>query len=89
MARKRYKPEEIVAKLRQVGSGLAGPEHDGRNPPDRRERGDVLSSRIQEYLWQGHLRALHMEKAAPNRCHCAANGNIGSARRVGVKPGTH
>jgi hypothetical protein len=33
MARKRYKPEEIVAKLRQV-DGLAGPEHGGRNPPD-------------------------------------------------------
>ena len=44
MARKRYKPEEIVAKLRQGGcSGLARPEHGGRNPPDRRERGDVLS----------------------------------------------
>src|SRR2546423_1508602 len=24
-------------------SGLTRPEHDGRNPPDRRERGDVLS----------------------------------------------
>src|SRR5262249_7210560 len=24
-------------------SGLRGPEHGGRNPPDRRERGDVLS----------------------------------------------
>ena len=43
MARKRYKPEEIVAKLAGRCSGLAGPEHGGRNPPDRGERGDILS----------------------------------------------
>jgi hypothetical protein len=43
--RKRYKPEEIVAKLRQVNVlGLTKPEQDGRNPPDRCERGDVLST---------------------------------------------
>jgi hypothetical protein len=44
MARKRYKPEEIVAKLRQVDVLVSrGPEQGGRNPPDRRERGDLLS----------------------------------------------
>jgi len=44
MARKRYKPEEIVAKVAAGRcSGLTRPEHGGRNPPDRRERGDVLS----------------------------------------------
>jgi len=44
VARKRYKPEAIVAKLPQVDVfGLAGPEHGGRNAPDRGERGDVLS----------------------------------------------
>jgi hypothetical protein len=44
MARKRYKPEEIVAKLRQVDVLVSQSEpHVGRNPPDRRERGDVLS----------------------------------------------
>jgi hypothetical protein len=37
MARKRYRPEEIVAKLRQV-------EHGGRNPPNRVSVGDVLSA---------------------------------------------
>jgi len=44
MARKRYKPEEIVAKLRQVDVLVSQePEHCGRNPSDRRKRGDVLS----------------------------------------------
>jgi hypothetical protein len=43
MARKRYKPEEIVAKLRQVDVLVSqGPELGERNPPDRRERGDIL-----------------------------------------------
>jgi hypothetical protein len=43
MARKRYKPEEIVAKLRQVDVLVS----QGQNMVDairhRRERGDVLS----------------------------------------------
>ena len=40
MARKRYKPEEIVAKLRQVYALVSqGP----CDPLDRRERGNVLS----------------------------------------------
>jgi putative transposase len=44
MARKRYKAEEIVAKLRQVDVlDVAGTEHGGCDPPDRRERGDLLS----------------------------------------------
>ena len=44
MPRKRYKPEEIVAKLRQVDVLVSqGPEYDGCDPPDRRERGDFLS----------------------------------------------
>jgi hypothetical protein len=43
MARKRYKPEEIVAKLRQVDVLVSQGQNGGRNPPDRRERGDVLS----------------------------------------------
>ena len=38
MARKRYKPEEIVATLRMECYGLARPIHDGRDPPDRRQR---------------------------------------------------
>jgi hypothetical protein len=37
MARTRYKPEEIVAKLRQVDVLTSC------DPPDRRQRGDVLS----------------------------------------------
>jgi hypothetical protein len=36
--RARYKPEEIVAKLRQVDVLVSQEEHGGRNPPDRRER---------------------------------------------------
>ena len=34
MARKRYKPEEVVAKLRQVDVlvSYAGPEQSGRDP---------------------------------------------------------
>ena len=40
MARKRYKAEEIVAKLRC--SDVAGTEHGGCDPPDRRERGDLV-----------------------------------------------
>ncbi len=38
MARKRYKAEEIVAKLRQLET-----EHGGCDPPDRRKRSDLLS----------------------------------------------
>ena len=35
MARKRYKPEEIVAKLRQVDVLVSqGQKDGGRNPPD-------------------------------------------------------
>jgi hypothetical protein len=38
MARKRYKPEEIVAKLRQVDV-LVSQGQNMVTPPDRRERG--------------------------------------------------
>jgi hypothetical protein len=38
MARKRYKPEEIVAKLRQVDVLVS--QGQKRNPPNRRERGE-------------------------------------------------
>ena len=41
MPRKRHKPEEIVAKLRQVDV-LARPERNRCDPLDRRERSDVL-----------------------------------------------
>jgi putative transposase len=44
MARKRYKPEEIVAKLRQVDVLVSPrPVNDGRDPPDRRELSNLLS----------------------------------------------
>jgi hypothetical protein len=44
MARKRYKLEEIVAKLRQVDVLVSqGQNMVDANPPDRGERGDVLS----------------------------------------------
>ncbi len=43
MARKRYKPEEIVAKLRQVDVLVSQGQNMVSNPSDRRERGDILS----------------------------------------------
>src|SRR5262249_3597806 len=36
-------------------SGLAGPEYAGRNPPDRGERGDVLS--VAPGVWRAEVRA--------------------------------
>ena len=42
MARKRFKPEEIVAKLRQVDAAVAGTEHGGGSSPDRGDGDDVL-----------------------------------------------
>ena len=42
MPRRRYKPEEIVAKLRQVDVLVSqGAEHGRCDPPDRRERGGL------------------------------------------------
>ena len=39
MPSRRYKAEEIVAKLRQVDVLVSqGSEHGGRDPPDRRQR---------------------------------------------------
>jgi hypothetical protein len=43
MARKRYKPEEIVAKLRQVDVLVSQGQNMVENAPDRGERGHVLS----------------------------------------------
>jgi hypothetical protein len=43
MARKRYKPEEIVAKFRQVDVLVSQGQNGGCNPPDRRERTLVLA----------------------------------------------
>ena len=46
---KEAKPEEIVAKLRQVDVlGLAGASHGGRNPPDRGERMRLYSLRLMQ-----------------------------------------
>ena len=46
MPRKRYRPEEIVVKLRQVDVLVSQrSEYGGCDPPDWRERGDIL------YLW--------------------------------------
>jgi len=43
MAEKHYKPEEIVASLRQVDVLISQDQANrGRNPPDRKERGDVF-----------------------------------------------
>ena len=42
MPRKKYKPEEIVTKLRQVIPGVAGEQCCGRDPPARCQRGDLL-----------------------------------------------
>jgi hypothetical protein len=48
-------------------SGLAGPELGGRNPPDRRERGDVLSvaPRTRERTKRGRWNALRTLGAIP------------------------
>jgi hypothetical protein len=56
MPRKRYKPEEIVAKLRQVGgcSGLAGSGYGGCSPSDRCGRGDLLS--LAPRIWRAEDR---------------------------------
>jgi hypothetical protein len=55
MARKRYKLEEIVAKLRRSTFWSRRASHGGRNPPDRGERGDVLS--VAPGVWQAEERA--------------------------------
>ena len=56
MARKRYKPEEIVAKIAAGRScGLAGRDYGGRDPPDRRERGDLVS--LAPGVWRAEDRA--------------------------------
>ena len=43
MPRKRHKPEEIVTKLRQVDVLVSQGQGIVTHPPDRRERGHVLS----------------------------------------------
>ena len=56
MARKRYKPEEIVAKLRQVDVVVSqGLEHWRRDPLDWGARGDVLS--LEARVWWAENRA--------------------------------
>jgi hypothetical protein len=83
MARKRYKPEEIVAKLRQVDVLVSqGSEHGGRNPPDRRQRGDVLS--VAPGVWRAKERAeLHSISSAVcmRSALVTVRGNYGRMRR--------
>ena len=56
MPRKRYKPEEIVAKVATAGcSGLAGSGYGGCNPSDWCERGDLLS--LAPRIWRAEDRA--------------------------------
>ena len=44
MSKRSCKPEEIIAKLRQVDIFAQPGQHNReRDPPDRRERSDVLS----------------------------------------------
>jgi hypothetical protein len=61
MPRKRYKAEEIVAKLRPTG--LAGPGYGGCNPSDRCERGQAFVIRTRKLtgystLFSGRLQIL-------------------------------
>ena len=63
MARKRYKPEEIVAFWSRRAT------HGGRHPPDWGERGDVLSVLKSEQVKR--LKDLELENSRlrePSKC---------------------
>src|SRR5262245_28075475 len=90
MARKRYKPEEIVAKVAAGGSsGLPRPGHGRRDPPDWCERSDLLS------LAPGVRRAEDRASKAPEgprtREQPAAQGGLrfdaGQAHSAGGRAG--
>ena len=100
MAIKRHKPEEIVAKLRQVNMENKGVFHGPRYPPStrlrrrcpsrlgaldgRRQLGSALVGAFADLRWRDSHRG-----SAPRQCLCSNRAALDSAfqRRGSGRPG--
>src|SRR5271167_365851 len=75
MPKKGYKPEEIVAKLRQVDVLVSQGQNIADDPPDRRERGHLLS--VAARVRRAQDRAGEAPKGARDGEYPSAQGDLG------------